>query len=171
MFQESYQGQDYLVSSRFGRELAAGHNETIQAIIEKCLPYSSDWHYRRIPGAGKSTFIVLGICTEKAGRWPCWLLIQAAGKPREAFLVTRPGMRKLSTHPDASGLHHQRRSCRKTGVRTIILAKRQDLIIVVERGVGRSETASHSMVDFLLLSFREPAMNCRGIKRGIIEMR
>jgi len=47
--------------------------------------------------------------------------------------------------------------------------KRQDLIALV--GVGQSETAVHSMVDFfLLLKLAGAGDELQGIKRGIIEM-
>jgi LAO/AO transport system kinase len=159
-----------------------GHNETIQAIIEKCLPYSSDSiriGITGVPGAGKSTFIEsFGIYLTEKGRKVAVLAIDPSSRQTKgSILGDKTRMRKLSTHPDAfirpspsagtlGGV------ARKTS-ETIILCEAAgfDTIVVETVGVGQSETAVHSMVDFFLLLMLPGAGDeLQGIKRGIIEM-
>jgi LAO/AO transport system kinase len=158
------------------------HYEIAQSVIEKCLPYSSRSvriGITGVPGVGKSTFIeALGLYIAGEGRRPAVLAVDPSSKQsRGSILGDKTRMEKLSTHPDAfirpspaagtlGGV------ARKT--REIIIlceAAGFDTILVETVGVGQSETAVHSMVDFfLLLMLAGAGDELQGIKRGIMEM-
>ncbi len=158
------------------------HYDTIQAIIEKCLPYSARSiriGITGVPGAGKSTFIEsFGLYITGKGRKLAVLAIDpSSGQTKGSILGDKTRMEKLSTHPDAfirsspsaGTLGGVARKTRET----IILCEAAgfDTIIVETVGVGQSETAVHSMVDFfLLLMLTGAGDELQGIKRGIIEM-
>ena len=156
--------------------------ETIQLIVEKCLPYSGQSiriGVTGVPGAGKSTFIeTFGLYLTGEGRKLAVLAIDpTSGKSRGSILGDKTRMEKLSTHPNAfirpspsagtlGGVAQKTRE-------TIILCEAAgfDTIIVETVGVGQSETAVHSMVDFfLLLMIAGAGDELQGIKRGIMEM-
>jgi GTPase len=158
------------------------HYETAQEIIEKCLPYSS--HSIRIgvtgvPGAGKSTFIEsFGMHLTGSGRKIAVLTIDPSSKQSGgSILGDKTRMERLSTHPSAfirpsptagspGGVARKTRE-------TIILCEAAgfDTILVETVGVGQSETAVSSMVDFfLLLMLAGAGDELQGIKRGIMEM-
>jgi LAO/AO transport system kinase len=158
------------------------HYDTIQAIIEKCLPYSG--HSVRIgitgiPGAGKSTFIEsFGLYVIGQGHKLAVLAIDPSSeKTKGSILGDKTRMGKLSIHPNAfirpspsaGTLGGVARKTRET----IILCEAAgfDTVIVETVGVGQSETSVHSMVDFfLLLMVAGTGDELQGIKRGIIEM-
>jgi LAO/AO transport system kinase len=160
----------------------AGHYDTIQAIIERCLPYSG--HSVRVgitgaPGAGKSTFIEsFGLHITDTGRKLAVLAVDpSSGQTGGSILGDKTRMEKLSVHPDAfirpspaaGTLGGVARKTRET----IILCEAAgfDTILVETVGVGQSETAVHSMVDFfLLLMLAGAGDELQGIKRGIMEM-
>ena len=158
------------------------HYDTIQAIIEKCLPFSSKSIRIGItgfPGAGKSTFIEsFGQHITGKGRKLAVLAIDpSSGQTKGSILGDKTRMEKLSTHPDAfirpspsaGTLGGVARKTRES----IILCEAAgfDTIIVETVGVGQSETAVHSMVDFFLLLMLPGAGDeLQGIKRGIIEL-
>lgn len=158
------------------------HSEMIQAIIERCLPYSGKSiriGITGVPGAGKSTFIEsFGLYICKSGRKTAILAIDpSSGKTKGSILGDKTRMEKLSTHPKAfirpspaagtpGGVARKTRE-------TIILCEAAgfDTILVETVGVGQSETAVHSMVDFfLLLMLAGAGDDLQGIKRGIMEM-
>ncbi|OFY62195.1 MAG: ATPase/protein kinase [Bacteroidetes bacterium RBG_13_43_22] len=158
------------------------HYETIQAIIEKCLPFSGRSvriGITGIPGAGKSTFIEsFGLYLADQGRKIAVLAIDPSSKKTKgSILGDKTRMEKLSVHPDAfirpspsaGTLGGVARKTRET----IILCEAAgfDTILVETVGVGQSETSVHSMVDFfLLLMLAGAGDELQGIKRGIIEM-
>jgi LAO/AO transport system kinase len=158
------------------------HYETIQTIIEKCLPYSAKSiriGITGVPGAGKSTFIEsFGLYITEKGRKLAVLAIDpSSGQTKGSILGDKTRMEKLSKHPNAfirpspsaGTLGGVARKTRET----IILCEAAgfDTIIVETVGVGQSETAVHSMVDFfLLLMLTGAGDELQGIKRGIIEM-
>jgi LAO/AO transport system kinase len=158
------------------------HYETIQEIIEKCLPYSAKSiriGITGVPGVGKSTFIeTFGLFITGTGRKVAVLAVDpSSGKTRGSILGDKTRMERLSTHPSA----YIRPSpsagtlggvARKTW-ESIILCEASgfDTILVETVGVGQSETAVHSMVDFfLLLLLAGVGDDLQGIKRGIMEM-
>ncbi|MEI6048048.1 MAG: methylmalonyl Co-A mutase-associated GTPase MeaB [Bacteroidota bacterium] len=159
-----------------------GDYETAQAIVEKCLPYSSKSiriGITGVPGAGKSTFIeTFGLYIAGEGRRLAVLTIDPSSEQtRGSILGDKTRMEQLGIHPDAfirpsptSGTFGG--VARKTREAIILCeAAGFDTILVETVGVGQSETAVHSMVDFfLLLMLAGAGDELQGIKRGIMEM-
>jgi LAO/AO transport system kinase len=158
------------------------HYEAGQAIIEKCLPYSSKSiriGITGVPGAGKSTFIeTFGLHVAGEGRKLAVLTIDPSSEQTKgSILGDKTRMEQLGIHPNAfirptpaSGTFGG--VARKTR-ETIILCEAAgfDTILVETVGVGQSETAVHSMVDFfLLLMLAGAGDELQGIKRGIMEL-
>jgi LAO/AO transport system kinase len=158
------------------------HYKTAQTIIEKCLPYSSKSvriGITGIPGAGKSTFIEsFGLYAAGIGKKLAVLAIDPSSKnTKGSILGDKTRMQELSIHPNAfirpspsaGTLGGVARKTRES----IILCEAAgfDTILVETVGVGQSETAARSMVDFfLLLMLAGAGDEIQGIKRGIIEM-
>ena len=159
-----------------------GHYDIIQEVIEKSLPYSSKSiriGITGVPGAGKSTFIEsFGIFLTDIGRKVAVLAIDpSSGKTKGSILGDKTRMEKLSADPNAfirpspaaGTLGGVARKTRES----IILCEAGgfDTILVETVGVGQSEIAVHSMVDFfLLLMLAGAGDELQGIKRGIMEM-
>ncbi len=158
------------------------HYEKIQSVIERCLPCSARSiriGITGVPGAGKSRFIEsFGLHITGENRKIAVLAIDpSSGQTKGSILGDKTRMEKLSTHPGAfirpspaaGTLGGVTRKTRES----IILCEAAgfDTIIVETVGVGQSETAVHSMVDFFLLLMLPGAGDeLQGIKRGIIEM-
>ncbi len=158
------------------------HQQIAQEVIEKCLPYSG--HSRRIgitgvPGAGKSTSIdAFGMHVVKSGHRLAVLAIDPSSeRTRGSILGDKTRMEKLSQEkdafirpsPSAGSLGGVARKTRETIV--LCEAAGYDRIFVETVGVGQSETAVHSMVDFfLLIQLAGTGDELQGIKRGIMEM-
>lgn len=158
------------------------HQAIAQEVIEKCLPYAGN--SRRIgitgvPGAGKSTSIdVFGLHVLKRGGKLAVLAIDPSSeRTRGSILGDKTRMEKLSQHPDAfirpspsaGSLGGVARKTRETIV--LCEAAGYNNIFVETVGVGQSETAVHSMVDFfLLIQLAGTGDELQGIKRGIMEM-
>jgi LAO/AO transport system kinase len=153
-----------------------------QKVIELCLPYAGNsvrLGITGVPGAGKSTFIeALGTELCHANKKLAVLAIDPSSeRSKGSILGDKTRMNELSTaqnafirpSPSAGSLGGVARKTRET----IILceAAGYDTIIVETVGVGQSETAAHSMVDFfLLLQVTGTGDELQGIKRGIMEM-
>lgn len=162
--------------------LAPEHQAVAQEIIEKCLPYSGN--SRRIgitgvPGAGKSTSIdVFGLHVLRDGGKLAVLAIDPSSeRTKGSILGDKTRMEKLSVHPNAfirpspsaGSLGGVARKTRETIV--LCEAAGYNNIFVETVGVGQSETAVHSMVDFfLLIQLAGTGDELQGIKRGIMEM-
>ncbi|MDR2840241.1 MAG: methylmalonyl Co-A mutase-associated GTPase MeaB [Paludibacter sp.] len=159
-----------------------GHREIAQQVIEKCLPYAGK-SFRLgitgVPGAGKSTFIeALGMHLVRNDKRLAVLAIDPSSeRSKGSILGDKTRMEQLSVHPhafirpspSAGSLGGVARKTRET----IILCEAAgfDTIFVETVGVGQSETAVHSMVDFfLLLQIAGAGDELQGIKRGIMEM-
>lgn len=155
---------------------------TAQAVIEKCLPHAGKsirLGITGVPGAGKSTFIdELGILLTRKGHKLAVLAIDPSSeRSKGSILGDKTRMERLSTDnnafirpsPSAGSLGGVARKTRES----IILCEAAgfDVIFVETVGVGQSETAVHSMVDFfLLLQLAGTGDELQGIKRGIMEM-
>lgn len=158
------------------------HQAVAQEVIEKCLPYSGN--SRRIgitgvPGAGKSTSIdVFGLHVLRQGHKLAVLAIDPSSeRTHGSILGDKTRMEKLSLEkdafirpsPSAGSLGGVARKTRETIV--LCEAAGYDRIFVETVGVGQSETAVHSMVDFfLLIQLAGTGDELQGIKRGIMEM-
>ena len=159
------------------------HQRIAQEVIEKCLPYSGKSiriGISGVPGAGKSTSIDefgIHVLERTGGRLAVLAIDPSSEKTKGSILGDKTRMEKLSVHPDsfirpspsAGSLGGVARKTRET----IILCEAAgfDKIFVETVGVGQSETACHSMVDFfLLIQLAGTGDELQGIKRGIMEM-
>ncbi|MCK9180685.1 MAG: methylmalonyl Co-A mutase-associated GTPase MeaB [Bacteroides sp.] len=158
------------------------HYALAQEVIEKCLPYAGN-SYRigisGVPGAGKSTSIdTFGLhVLERGGKLAVLAIDPSSERSKGSILGDKTRMERLSVHPRSfirpspseGSLGGVARKTRET----IILceAAGYDTIFVETVGVGQSETAVHSMVDFfLLIQLAGTGDELQGIKRGIMEM-
>lgn len=158
------------------------HLEKANEVITQCLPHA-DKSVRigitGVPGVGKSTFIeAFGKHLTTLGRKVAVLAVDPSSSlSHGSILGDKTRMEELVKdenayiRPSASGdtLGGVARKTRET----IILCEACgfDTIIIETVGVGQSETAVHSMVDFfLLLKISGAGDELQGIKRGIMEM-
>ena len=156
--------------------------ELSQQIIEKCLPHtgkSMRIGITGVPGVGKSTFIeTLGMQLTAEGHKLAVLAIDpSSAKSGGSILGDKTRMEQLSGNPAAfirpsasggslGGVANKTREsmllCEAAGF---------DVIFIETVGVGQSEVAVHSMVDFfLLLMLAGAGDELQGMKRGIMEM-
>jgi len=158
------------------------HQEIAQEIIVKCLPFSGNSvriGITGVPGVGKSTFIeAMGKHITAQGQKLAVLAIDPSSeRTKGSILGDKTRMEDLSIDPSAyirpspsaGSLGGVARKTRET----IVLCEAAGFnhIFIETVGVGQSETAVHSMVDFfLLLMLAGAGDELQGIKRGIMEM-
>jgi LAO/AO transport system kinase len=158
------------------------HTEKANEVIKGCLPYSRKSiriGITGVPGVGKSTFIeAFGKFLTALNKKVAVLAVDPSSSLSQgSILGDKTRMEELVKddnafiRPSASGdtLGGVARKTRET----IILCEAAgfDTIIIETVGVGQSETAVHSMVDFfLLLKISGAGDELQGIKRGIMEM-
>ncbi len=158
------------------------HQIIAQQVIEKCLPHagkSKRIGITGVPGAGKSSFIeTMGMyITGKSHKLAVLAIDPSSERSKGSILGDKTRMEELSVNPkafirpspSAGSLGGVARKTRET----IILCEAAgfDTIFVETVGVGQSETAVHSMVDFfLLIQLAGTGDELQGIKRGIMEM-
>ncbi len=158
------------------------HQQQAQEIIEACLPHSGKAIRIGItgtPGVGKSTFIenIGQLLIQKGHRVAILAIDPSSQVNRGSILGDKTRMQHLSVMPEAfirpsaagDSLGGVARKTRDTMV--LCEAAGFDVIIIETVGVGQSEVAVHSMVDFFLLLLLPGAGDeLQGIKRGIVEM-
>ncbi len=159
----------------------AAHQAKAQEVIERCLPYSGRSvriGISGVPGAGKSTSIDqfgVHVLERMGGKLAVLAIDPSSERSKGSILGDKTRMEKLAMHnasfirpsPTAGSLGGVARKTRET----IILceAAGYDKIFVETVGVGQSETACHSMVDFfLLIQLAGTGDELQGIKRGIM---
>jgi LAO/AO transport system kinase len=158
------------------------HQNKANTVINACLPHANKSvrvGITGVPGVGKSTFIeALGKHLTSLGKKVAVLAVDPSSTlSHGSILGDKTRMEELVKdehayiRPSASGdtLGGVARKTREA----IILCEACgfDTIIIETVGVGQSETAVHSMVDFfLLLQIAGAGDELQGIKRGIMEM-
>lgn len=158
------------------------HAEKANEVIKGCLPHANKSiriGITGVPGVGKSTFIeAFGTFLTELGKKVAVLAVDPSSSlSHGSILGDKTRMEELVKdenafiRPSASGdtLGGVARKTRES----IILCEAAgfDTIIIETVGVGQSETAVHSMVDFfLLLKISGAGDELQGIKRGIMEM-
>jgi LAO/AO transport system kinase len=160
----------------------ANHLAKANEVITACLPHANQSvriGITGVPGVGKSTFIeCFGKHLTSLGKKVAVLAVDPSStishgsilgdKTRMEELVKDPN---AFIRPSASGetLGGVARKTRESI--TLCEAAGFDTILIETVGVGQSETAVHSMVDFfLLLKISGAGDELQGIKRGIMEM-
>ena len=160
----------------------SSHLAKANEVINACLPYANKSvriGITGVPGVGKSTFIeAFGKHLTGLGKKVAVLAVDPSSTiSHESILGDKTRMEELVKdknafiRPSASGetLGGVARKTRETI--TLCEAAGFDTIIIETVGVGQSETAVHSMVDFfLLLKISGAGDELQGIKRGIMEM-
>lgn len=158
------------------------HQLQAQQVIERCLPYSGKsirLGITGVPGAGKSTLIeALGKMLTGLNHKVAVLAIDPSSERNKgSILGDKTRMEELSTDtnafirpsPSAGSLGGVARKTRE--IILLCEAAGFDTVIVETVGVGQSEVAAHSMVDFfLLIQLAGTGDELQGIKRGIMEM-
>lgn len=158
------------------------HQIIANEIVDKCLPHTGKSiriGITGVPGVGKSTFIEsFGNYLTSIGKKVAVLAIDPSSQKRGgSILGDKTRMETLVNNPDVyirpspskgelGGVAQQTRA-------SILLCEAAgfDVIIIETVGVGQSEIAVHSMVDFFLLLMLSGAGDeLQGIKRGIMEM-
>ena len=158
------------------------HLEKANEVVNACLPHANNSiriGITGVPGVGKSTFIeAFGKYLTGLGKKVAVLAVDPSSTiSHGSILGDKTRMEELVKdqnayiRPSASGetLGGVARKTRETI--TLCEACGFDTIIIETVGVGQSETAVHSMVDFfLLLKIAGAGDELQGIKRGIMEM-
>ncbi len=157
------------------------HRELAQEIISQCLPHAGKSiriGITGVPGAGKSTFIeALGKNITQHNKLAVLAIDPSSERTKGSILGDKTRMEELANEPNAyirpspsaGSLGGVARKTRETVV--LCEAAGFNIIFIETVGVGQSETAVHSMVDFfLLLQIAGAGDELQGIKRGIMEM-
>jgi len=158
------------------------HQVQAQEILSACLSHSGKSvriGITGVPGVGKSTFIeALGKHLTSQGKKVAVLAIDPSSeRTGGSILGDKTRMNELAIDdlafirpsPTTGSLGGVARKTRES----ILLceAAGYEIILIETVGVGQSETAVHSMVDFfLLLMLAGAGDELQGIKRGIMEM-
>ncbi len=156
--------------------------EIAKTILDRLMPYSGNavrLGITGVPGVGKSTFIEsLGMFLVEQGLHLAVLAVDpSSARSGGSIMADKTRMERLSTHarafirPSPSGgtLGGVARKTRETML--ICEAAGFDVIVVETVGVGQSETAVASMVDFfLVLMLAGAGDELQGIKKGVLEL-
>jgi LAO/AO transport system kinase len=158
------------------------HQQIAQEVIEKCLPHSGKSvriGITGVPGVGKSTFIESfgSFLTSRGKKLAVLAIDPSSERSGGSIMGDKTRMEHLSSDPNAfirpspsgGSLGGVARKTRESVI--LCEAAGFDTIFIETVGVGQSETAVHSMVDFfLLLMLAGAGDELQGIKRGIMEM-
>jgi LAO/AO transport system kinase len=158
------------------------HQETARAVMDALLPHTGKavrLGITGVPGAGKSTFIEsFGMMlTEKGCRVAVLAVDPSSPRTGGSILADKTRMEKLSVSeqafirpsPSSGTLGGVARKTRETMM--ICEAAGYDVILVETVGVGQSEVAVASMVDFfLVLMIAGAGDELQGIKKGVLEL-
>ncbi len=158
------------------------HQERAKAIVDALLPHAGlavRIGITGVPGVGKSTYIEsFGLHLINQGHRVAVLAVDpSSSKSGGSIMGDKTRMEKLSLEqnafirPSPSGgtLGGVARRTRETMV--ICEAAGYDVVIVETVGVGQSETAVASMVDFfLVLMLAGAGDELQGIKKGVLEL-
>ncbi|SNR70905.1 methylmalonyl-CoA mutase metallochaperone MeaB [Maribacter sedimenticola] len=159
----------------------AEHRTMANDIVQACISNHNTVRIgiTGVPGVGKSTFIEqFGSLLTNLGKKVAVLTVDPSSRiTKGSILGDKTRMLELAKNPNAYIRPSASGStlggvARKTRESIIVLeAAGYDTIIIETIGVGQSETAVHSMVDFfLLLKLAGAGDDLQGIKRGIMEM-
>jgi LAO/AO transport system kinase len=160
----------------------AGHQQLAQNILDGLLPHAGNAiriGISGVPGVGKSTFIEsFGMMLiEKGHRVAVLAVDPSSSRSGGSIMGDKTRMEKLTLQPNAfirpsptSGtLGGVAKKTRESMI--ICEAAGHDVILVETVGVGQSETAVASMVDFfLVLMLAGAGDELQGIKKGILEL-
>ena len=159
------------------------HQAMAQEVVERCLPYSGKSvriGITGVPGAGKSTSIDafgMYLLSRSEGKLAVLAVDPSSERSKGSILGDKTRMERLAAHPRAfirpsASAGSLGGVARKTREAIILCeAAGYDNIFVETVGVGQSETAVYSMVDFfLLIQIAGAGDELQGIKRGIMEM-
>jgi len=167
-----------LVESHLG-----AHKTQAEELINACLPFASKSvriGITGIPGVGKSTFIEAFGChlIQQENKKVAVLAVDPSsqrtkgsilGDKTRMELLAREKNAFIRPSPSAGSLGGVARKTRETTI--LCEAAGFDVVLIETVGVGQSETAVKSMVDFFLLLLLPGAGDeLQGIKRGIMEM-
>jgi LAO/AO transport system kinase len=158
------------------------HQEMARQVLEQLTPFSGRairLGITGVPGVGKSTFIEsLGMFLVERGHQLAVLAVDpSSARSGGSVMADKTRMERLSTRPQAfirpspagETLGGVARKSRETML--VCEAAGYDVIIVETVGVGQSETAVCSMVDFfLVLMLAGAGDELQGIKKGVIEL-
>ncbi|HEX9157904.1 MAG TPA: methylmalonyl Co-A mutase-associated GTPase MeaB [Syntrophales bacterium] len=158
------------------------HQETARAVMDALLPHTGKavrLGITGVPGAGKSTFIEsFGMMlTQKGLRVAVLAVDPSSPRTGGSILADKTRMEKLSVSesafirpsPSSGTLGGVARKTRETMM--ICEAAGYDVIMVETVGVGQSEVAVASMVDFfLVLMIAGAGDELQGIKKGVLEL-
>ncbi|MCH6257226.1 methylmalonyl Co-A mutase-associated GTPase MeaB [Puniceicoccaceae bacterium K14] len=158
------------------------HRERAREILRRCLPYSGNSlrvGITGVPGAGKSTFIErLGVMLCQSGFRVAVLAVDPSSSvnggsvlgdktrmedlTRESNAFIRPSPAGGTLGGVAAKTREAMHLCEAAGY---------NVVLIETVGVGQSEVAVRSMVDFfLLLQISGAGDELQGIKKGVIEM-
>jgi len=160
----------------------ADHQEAAQRLLELLLPHTG--HAARVgisgvPGVGKSTFIeAFGLYLIRLGKRVAVLAVDpSSARSGGSILGDKTRMPRLSAsaeafiRPSPSGGSLGGVARRTREALLVCEAAGYDVVLVETVGVGQSEYAVASMVDFfLVLMLAGAGDELQGIKKGIIEL-
>ncbi len=161
---------------------AEHHQQQAQEVLSQLLPHAGKsirLGLTGVPGAGKSTFIeTLGLQLIEGGHRVAVLAVDPSSSlSKGSILGDKTRMEQLSQQPDAfirpspsgGALGGVARKTREAI--HVFEAAGYDVIIVETIGVGQSEIAVRSMVDFfMVLLIAGAGDELQGIKRGVVEL-